>query len=416
MKNLFISTILCFALVMVPFGGVLAADSEQASPRIANVSVLNGNYDDGDSPAGTPQSDDASAAFNIISDPGSDASRGNVACFKGHVEYSRSISNNYKIYVSYDFRSSSSDDALKLGIRDSVSKNIKYIFTLNNGSFGGVSINDNEWYTAHCVIDYSRSKKSLSIVDSSGNVKLEPTESALGFSGTPSHIRFRVEKDDLVYLDNIIVKEDIILADLDKVTGSDGEEKPLYTNNIIKVAMTENMGTVKPEDIILTRDLDGSDVPISDASVSGKVITLTPGKLLQSSSAYTLTVKETAPMKYRSTPVGQDMSVKFTTSSRELDITDVSFSSDGSNVSCVASVTNVTSSDASPVIVISAFDSEGRLTGINHTQLDVSAGSDAASAPLTIPVTSGGYVKVLGISDYTTLAPLNNNIYTFRLE
>ena len=91
MKNLFISTILCFALVMVPFGGVIAADSEQTSPRIANVSVLNGNYDDGDSPAGTPQSDDASAAFNIISDPGSDASRGNVACFKGHVEYSPRI-------------------------------------------------------------------------------------------------------------------------------------------------------------------------------------------------------------------------------------------------------------------------------------------------------------------------------------
>lgn len=412
MNKLFMTTILCLALVLVPFAGVFGA----SEARVYTKTVLNGNYDDGDSPAATVQNDDSNASFEIVPDPGSDASRGNVGSLSGHVEISRAITNNYKIYVSYDFRATTSGDRLRLGIRDSVSRGVTYIFDMNGGSFGGVTINNNEWYTAHCVIDYARAKKSLSIVDSAGNIKLAPTESSLGFSGTPSHIRFRLEKNDHVYMDNIIVKEEIILADLDNVTGGSDEVNPVYTNNTLKVTMTQNMGSVKPEHLRLIRDLDGSDVPISNVAVSGKVLTLTLGKALQSSSTYTFTVLETAPMSNSSTPVGMDMSLKFTTTARELDIIDVTFTSDASGVTFVANLANVTASDASPVMLISAFDSEGRLTGINQITVDVTAGSDAVSVPLRIPVTSGGYVKVLGIADFNTLAPINNNIYTFRLE
>lgn len=417
MKNtLFVTMLLCTALILSPFSFSFVVMAADAAPRVSTVTILNGNYDDGDSPAATPQTDDANAEFNIVTDPGSDASRGKVGSLKGHVELSKAITNENKIYVSYDFRPTSTGDRLRLGIRDSVSKGVTYIFDLNGGSFAGVDINSNEWYTAHCIINYSTGKKSLSIVDSAGNVKLSPTESALGFSGTPSHIRFRLEKNDLIYIDNIIVKEDIVLADLERVTGSNGEEKPLYTSNLLKVEMTENMGSVTDEHISVTRDIDGSHIPIRQIVVNGKILTLTLGKSLQSSSVYTLTVLKDAPMKYSSTPVGQDMSLKFTTSSRDIDITDVTFTSDGTSITCVATLANATASDASVIIMMSALDADNRLTAINYTTVNVGSVDSAASSPLQIPVNSGGYVKVIGILNFNTLAPINNNIYTCSLD
>lgn len=411
MRNtLFVTMILCVTLILSPLcGGVLQAQA--SADDIVHLRVLNGNYDDGDSPTGS-----GNGMFEIVSDPGGDTTRGKVGSIDGHVEISYSISNNNKIYVSYDFRTTSSGDRLRLGLRNS-SASVKYIFDLGADKFGGVSIKHNEWYTAHCVIDYSAGKQSLSIVDSAGNVLLDPTESTLSFSGSPTHIRFRSENDtEKMYIDNIVVEEDIIVSKLDKVTGSDGEANPLYTNNVLKIEMTGNMGDVTENHISLVRDIDGSAVPISSVAVSGNVLTLTLGKALQSASAYTLSVLSTAPMKYKSTPVGVDMSAQFVTSSREIDITDVAFTSDGTGITCVATLENATASDASVVIMISAFDTNGRVTGINYTTVNVNAIDSAASSPLQIPVSSGGYVKVIGISNFNTLAPLNNNIYTYRLK
>lgn len=400
MNKLFMTTILCMALVLMPFAGVFGAG---APVDIRQVNKVTENFTDA---TGT---DD----YTVITAPSSAETYGKVAYFTGSkVQYQTAIKNTYKLKGSIDFYLGDASGYLTLYIRATSPTEEKSVCTIKATS-GDIEVG--QWYHAEIIVDYANSSKSVIVTDTSGTEVYTSTGAfSISAGKTPSHFRFYMYGP--IYIDNYILDEYVSWPQLESVTGANGEPNPVYTNNKVILTMTEDMGTVKAEDMEVLNNLTGNAVNIDSVSVDGKKIIVTTADKLQSSVNYTITLFSTATMKYGSYALGDSYTATFTTSARDLDITDVTFTSDASGVTFVANLANVTASDASPVMLVSAFDSEGRITGINQIAVDVSAGSDATSAPLRIPVTSGGYVKVLGIADFNTLAPINNNIYTFRLE
>ena len=412
--NIAISLILVVMLLSVP---AMADDAQlQADALVKNMTVLNGNYDDGDSPVGNTGDANDPGLFEIEPDPLGDAARGNVGHFIKHSELTIVMANKNKVYVDFDFNFGSDTTNFSLGVRDGTTKGVTYCWSIKPGSSNGASIELNKWYSAKCVIDYVNKKQNITILDSEGTVLAGPTEVNLKFTGTnPSHLRFRSYTTSSVYIDNLVVKEDVAWPELDSLAGSEGEAVPVYTNNKLVLNMTQEMKTVTPADISLVNNITGDEIPANEVTVSGKQITIIPSKVLQSSTKYTLTLYGTAVGKYGSYPIEDEYSVDFITSARDFDLTDAQFTPNGNKLTAVASFVNNTDEEKIPVVMMSAYNSEGRITAISYVSVNVpSDGNIYQSDSLEITVPDGGYARLTAIGSFDDTAPVNNNIYTFR--
>ena len=81
----------------------------------------------------------------------------------------------------------------------------------------------------------------------------------------------------------------------------------------------------------------------------------------------------------------------------------------------MASFVNNTDEEKIPVVMMSAYNSEGRITAISYVSVNVpSDGNIYQSDSLEITVPDGGYAKLTAIGSFDETAPVNNNIYTFK--
>ena len=333
-----------------------------------------------------------------------------------------------KVSMKFDIKLSDASKTLPINIRGKSSSESKDSIARMKGGYLQLNGTDehalvsNSWYTMTFTLDFKNDTLDFSSVDSSGQLLCNRTGLTMGISSYEQYRYVRINPSSTysgtVYIDNFYATETIDWPSVVSVKDALGNTAVDYTGNTVVVETTQPLeaGTINKSLLTLTSVRDGKSVSVESASASGNQLTITLGSPLKSSSPYSLTLSGDILMDYGSIPLGDNIVTTFTTSSRPLDITDVSFTSDGNNVSYEVNLTNTTGTNQNIIVVASAFDEDGRL--IQTVFQPVTVGYEAPIAKpngiLTVP--ENGSVKVFAITDYASLKNLNNCIYTYSLN
>lgn len=333
-----------------------------------------------------------------------------------------------KVSMTFDIKLSDASKTLPINIRGKSSSESKDTvvrmrngYLQLNGSDEHALVSDS-WYTMKFTLDFEHDTFDFMSVDSGGQTLCNRTGLTMGISAYEQYRYVRISPSSsysgTVYIDNFSATETIDWPSVASVKDASGSTAVDYTGDTVVVETTQPLepGTINKSLLAVTSVRDGKSISVESASVSGNQLCLTLGSPLKSSSPYQITLSGDILMDYGSVPLGEELTAAFTTSSRELDITDVSFTGNGGTVSYELSFANTTGTSQSIILVASSFDAEGRLTSTVFQPVTVASGASIPNAQGSITVPQNGSIKVFAIKDYTTLNRLNNSIYTYSLN
>ena len=414
-RILSMTVVLTLLLSLLAMPGVFAA-------KIETRNLVEEDYEDGSS------SYPDSSKVTIVSDPAEDGTHGKVGLVDVGGPYNISCTNDYKVIFDTDFyfTNNTSDYEFSIRLRGTdaggTTKERNKLFDVSGGKVTGIGITDvpleaNTWYHLELTFDYHNEKATTVVTDPSGEAVINAVNKNLSLGdiakGKVTH--FRIYVGEQVYFDNVLFNEEVVWTELESITDGDGGSRVEYTTNTLRVNMTKALVKPAVTDVKIVRDLDETEIPVTETAIDGKSLVLTLGKPLQSSSSYTLTLAETVKMKYGSIELGEPIVANFNTTSRLLDIKRANFTPGENNqVTCSARVYNDNDGTVSAIILFVAYDATGRIAECAYSPITFTDPDEKNCASVTLTMPEGGCIKVMGISDFATATPVNNNIYTYK--
>ena len=187
------------------------------------------------------------------------------------------------------------------------------------------------------------------------------------------------------YLDNIVFSYEKEVPELLNV--NEGDDVSYDATEII-ASLDGELGVVAPENLKLSSIF--GEIKVSKATLSKNSLSITPAEKLVSGTEYTLTLLPEATTPDGSSIV-EEQSVTFTTTTRPLDITDVSLTVD-STLNFSGTVVDDSSSISARLIVV-LYNADGR---IQHVEI----GNASSSGPVgaTVPVSGANSAKIFCVT------------------
>ena len=377
---------------------------------------------------------DANCNYTVVNDP-EDVAHGNYLSYAGGQVSGNKLTifgvqafSQDKIQLKFDMKLTGTDGVaggIDFRTRRTKPTNEPQEFKIADGKFQNKTFNANTWYTFCFTYDFVNETRSIVVLKADGSELYNSGDLAYkwgSYTNVSHHRMFASASAGTVSVDNIEFTEWVNWPALESIKDGAGSETIDYNANTLTLGMTKAM-VVDSEKIKITRDIDGSEVAITNAVADesdSKKIVLTLGTPLQSASTYTVTLSGDMQMSFRTLEIGEAIVKKFTTASRPSDMTGVTFTPSAGSVSFAAELINTTDTDKNMMVLMTSFDSTGRLFKTAFVPVTVLAGTTGDSptiAPIVnVEVPEGGSVKAFVLGDILTFSPLNNNIHTFSLE
>jgi len=246
-----------------------------------------------------------------------------------------------------------------------------------DGSYNISSLRANTWYEFEYIFDIDNTKKSyLKVTDiATGNVVIDESLAIKGTNGFTNMWMYTTYTTDTTVSNNLLWKDLQVLADFGEQKGVIryiGNDNVVdYGQNVVTFKISENNGLTK--DNIRVTDSQGNVIKAKSMSVTEDmgeyIVTATMEKDLSSNKTYTLNVDALGYENYRELTNGKYVPVtpisrEFTTPAAPIDITDPVITSDGSNITFEADISNSTSTVVDATTILAVVSSDGIMQSV----------------------------------------------------